>query len=91
MGGWARMRGGDPPCRVSKAGLNALTAYRHGEYADEGLVTTTACPGRVRTDVGSPAAPKGPAEGADTPAWPATFRSGGPSGRGWRDRERVEW
>ena len=39
------MTGGCPPYRVSKAGLNGLTTYLHGEYADERLVANAACPG----------------------------------------------
>jgi hypothetical protein len=85
------MSGGWPAYRVSKAGLNGLTTYLHGEYRDEGLVANAACPGWVRTDMGSPAAPKGPAEGADTPVWLATFRPGSTGGRFWRNREVIEW
>jgi hypothetical protein len=85
------MSGAYGPYRVSKAGLNALTTYLHGEYAHDGLLANSACPGWVRTDLGSPEAPKSPDEGADTPAWLATFRPGAPSGRFWRDRERIEW
>jgi NAD(P)-dependent dehydrogenase (short-subunit alcohol dehydrogenase family) len=76
---------------VSKAGLNGLTAYLHGEYGDGGLLANAACPGWVRTDLGSPAAPMGADEGADTPVWLATFRPGAPSGRFWRDRARIDW
>lgn len=85
------MSGGYPPYRVSKAGLNGLTTYLHGEYGDEGLLANAACPGSVRTDLGSPSAPKSPAEGADTPAWLARFRSGNTAGRFWRDRALIGW
>lgn len=85
------MSGSYGPYRVSKAGLNALTVYLHGEYGDEGLLANAACPGWVRTGLGSPDAPKSPAEGADTPAWLATFEPDAPSGRFWRDREPIEW
>lgn len=85
------MSGSYGPYRVSKAGLNGLTAYLHGEYGDEGLLANSACPGWVRTDLGSPDAPKSPAEGADTPAWLATFEPGSPSGRFWRNREQIDF
>jgi NAD(P)-dependent dehydrogenase (short-subunit alcohol dehydrogenase family) len=85
------MSGSYGPYRVSKAGINALSVYLHGEYGDRGLIANSACPGWVRTDLGSPDAPNSPAEGADTPAWLATFRPGAPSGRFWRDREPIAW
>ena len=104
------MGGSYPSYRVSKAGLNGLTTYLHGEYGDGddgaddlgdgsadgdgdagGLIANSACPGWVRTDLGSPAAPKSPQEGADTPVWLATFRPGSIGGRFWRDREVIDW
>ena len=85
------MSGAYPPYRISKAGLNALTVYLDGEYGDRGLIANAACPGWVRTELGSPDAPKSPEEGADTPVWLTTFRPGSPSGRFWRDREFIDW
>ena len=85
------MGGGYPPYRIAKAGLNGLTVYLHGEYAGEGLLANAACPGWVRTDLGSPNAPKSSEEGADTPVWLATFEPGSPAGRFWRDREVIDW
>lgn len=85
------MSGSYGPYRVSKAGLNGLTTYLHGEYAEDGLIANAACPGWVRTGLGSPEAPKSPAEGADTPVWLATFRPGSTSGRFWRNRELIDW
>ncbi|MDG5776228.1 SDR family NAD(P)-dependent oxidoreductase [Haloarculaceae archaeon H-GB2-1] len=85
------MGGGSPAYRISKTGLNGLTAYLHGEYAAEGLLANAVCPGWVRTDMGGASAPRSPEEGADTVAWLARFRPGGPSGRFWRDRERIPW
>lgn len=85
------MSGRYPPYRISKAGLNAVTVYLHGEYGVDGLLANAACPGWVRTDLGSPNAPKSPAEGADTPVWLARFRPGSTAGRFWRDREPIDW
>ncbi len=87
----AGMDGGSPPYRVSKTGLNGLTAYLHGEYGGEGLLANAACPGWVRTDLATPGAPRSPAEGADTPAWLARFEPGAPAGRCWRDWTPVGW
>lgn len=91
MGAITDMDGGSPAYRVSKTGLNGLTAYLHGEYAENGLLANAACPGWVHTDMGGEEAPRSPAEGADTPVWLATFEPGAPSGRFWRDREPIEW
>lgn len=85
------MNGTYPPYRISKAGLNGLTTYLHGEYADNGLLANAACPGWVRTDLGSPEAPKSATEGADTPVWLSTFRPESTGGRFWRDRAVIEW
>lgn len=85
------MSGAYPAYRISKAGLNGLTVYLHGEYGSDGLLANAACPGWVRTDLGSSDAPKSPEEGADTPVWLATFEPKNPSGRFWRDREPIDW
>lgn len=85
------MSGTYGPYRVAKAGLNGLTAYLHGEYGEQSLLANSACPGWVRTDLGSPDAPKSPAEGADTPVWLATFKPGSPAGQFWRNREPIEF
>ncbi len=85
------MSGRYPPYRISKAGLNALTVYLHGEYHRDGLIANAVCPGWVRTDLGSPNAPKSPDEGADTPVWLARFTNGAPGGRFWRDRTPIDW
>jgi NAD(P)-dependent dehydrogenase (short-subunit alcohol dehydrogenase family) len=83
--------GGSPAYRVSKTGLNGLTAYLHGEYADEGLLANSACPGWVRTDMGGEEADRSVERGAETPTWLCRFRPGSPAGRFWRDREPIEW
>lgn len=85
------MSGHYPAYRISKAGLNGLTVYLHGEYVEEGLIANAACPGWVRTDLGAPEAPKSPAEGAETPIWLARFKPGNPGGTFWRDRSPIDW
>lgn len=82
--------GGSPAYRVSKTGLNGLTAYLHGEYGADGLIANSACPGWVHTDMGGEEAPRTPERGAETPTWLARFRDG-PGGRFWRDREVIDW
>ncbi|WP_267640182.1 SDR family NAD(P)-dependent oxidoreductase [Haloarchaeobius amylolyticus] len=85
------MTGGAPAYRVSKTGLNGLTAYLHGEYRDDGLLANSVCPGWVRTDMGGESAPRSVAAGADTPVWLSRFAPDAPGGRFWRDREVVDW
>ena len=83
--------GGSPAYRVSKTGLNGLTAYLHGEYADDGLLANAVCPGWVRTDMGGADADRSVERGAETPTWLCRFRPGSPAGRFWRDRAPIEW
>jgi NAD(P)-dependent dehydrogenase (short-subunit alcohol dehydrogenase family) len=83
--------GGSPSYRVSKTGLNGLTAYLHGEYADDGLVANSVCPGWVQTDMGGEDADRPVEEGAETPTWLARFRPGSPGGRFWRRKEPIDW
>ena len=92
------MSGGAPAYRISKAGLNALSVYLHGEFGpgaesgnDAGLIANSACPGWVRTDLGGPNATRSVEEGADTPTWLCRFGPGSPGGRFWRDRAVIEW
>ncbi|MFC6834995.1 SDR family NAD(P)-dependent oxidoreductase [Halomarina ordinaria] len=85
------MSGGYGPYRVSKAGLNGLTTYLHGEYGSDGLLANAVCPGWVRTDLGGSDAPRSVEEGADTVVWLARFKPGSESGRFWRDREVIDW
>lgn len=85
------MSGGSPAYRISKAGLNGLTVYLHGEYGDRGLIANSVSPGWVRTDMGGENADRSPEEGADTSIWLARFAPGSPGGRFWRDRAIIDW
>jgi NAD(P)-dependent dehydrogenase (short-subunit alcohol dehydrogenase family) len=87
----AEQSGGSPGYRISKTGLNGLTAYLHGEYADEGLLANSVTPGRVRTEMGGENADRSVEEAAETPTWLCRFRPGSPAGRFWRDREIIGW
>ncbi len=82
---------GTPAYRVSKAALNMLTVTLAAELAGEPILVNAACPGWVRTDMGGRAAPRSPAQGADTPIWLATLQAGGASGGFFRDRRRIPW
>ncbi|MGM0590059.1 MAG: SDR family NAD(P)-dependent oxidoreductase [Halobacteriota archaeon] len=83
--------GGSPAYRVSKTGLNGLTAYLHGEYADRGLLANSVCPGWVETDMGGSGASRSVETGAETPVWLSRFRPGSPAGKCWRDRSERRW
>lgn len=83
--------GGAPSYRISKTGLNGLTAYLHGEYADDGLLANAVCPGWVQTEMGGEDAPRDVATGAETPVWLASLRPDTVGGAFWRDREVVDW
>ena len=83
--------GGSPAYRVSKTGLNGLTAYLHGEYADQGLLANSVCPGWVQTEMGGEDADRSIEKGAETPTWLCRFRPESPAGLFWRDREVIDW
>ncbi len=85
------MSGTAPAYRVSKTGLNGLTAYLHGEYGMRGLIANSVCPGWVRTDMGGLGAPRSLETGADGVVWLCRMPPGGPSGRFWRDRHVIDW
>ena len=85
------MGGTAPAYRVSKAALNGLTAYLHGEYGGRGLLANAASPGWVRTDMGGSGAPRSVDDGADTLVWLCRFKPGSPAGRFWEDRREIAW
>jgi NAD(P)-dependent dehydrogenase (short-subunit alcohol dehydrogenase family) len=92
MGALAELqRGGSPSYRISKTGLNGLTAYLHGEWGDQGLLANSVCPGWVRTDMGGEEANRSVERGAETPVWLARFKPGSPAGKFWRDKEIIGW
>ena len=86
-----RMDGGYPAYRLSKVGVGGLTAYLDAEYGDQGLIANAASPGWVRTEMGGDDAPRSPSKGAETPVWLARFAPGSPTGRLWKDHERISW
>ena len=91
MGGLAGMNGSAPTYRISKTGINGLTAYLHGEYGMRGLISASVCPGWVRTDMGGENANRSPAEGAAGIVWACRMAPGAPGGRFWRDGAPIDW
>jgi NAD(P)-dependent dehydrogenase (short-subunit alcohol dehydrogenase family) len=89
-GSLARMTGGAPAYRHSKAGLNALTRMLASELEDERILVNAVCPGWVATDMGGPGG-RPVAEGAASVVWAATLPDDGPSGGFFRDGRRLEW
>ena len=85
------MNGGRAAYRISKSALNALTRVLAADEAGSGLLVNTMCPGWVRTDMGTDAAPRSVQEGADTAVWLATLPDDGPQGGFFRDREPIPW
>lgn len=80
-----------PAYQASKAALNALTVLFAKELRDTGVKVNAACPGWVRTALGSERAPLSVEEGADTPVWLATLPADGPTGGFFNQRRPVPW
>ncbi|SHH73175.1 SDR family NAD(P)-dependent oxidoreductase [Ferrimonas marina] len=77
--------------RISKAGLNALTAVLAAEVVEQDIKVNSVCPGWVRTDMGGPEADRSPQQAAADIVWAATLPSDGPSGQFLRDRRAIPW
>jgi len=80
-----------PAYRYSKGSLNQLTALFARQLAGTNVLVNSACPGWVRSGLGSERAPLSVEEGADTPVWLATLPDGGPSGGFFRERQPIPW
>jgi NAD(P)-dependent dehydrogenase (short-subunit alcohol dehydrogenase family) len=91
MGQLSDMGSGSPAYRLSKTALNALTRILAHELRSTNVLVNAVCPGWVRTDMGGPAAPRTPQQGADTITWLATLPDDGPSGGFFRDRKPIPW
>ncbi len=90
MGGLTEMGGGSPAYRLSKAGLNVVTRMLSAELADDGFRVNSACPGFVKTDMGTPlGAWKSVEDGAAGIVWLATLPDDGPTGGFFRDGEAL--
>jgi NAD(P)-dependent dehydrogenase (short-subunit alcohol dehydrogenase family) len=91
MGQLSDMGGGAAAYRISKTGLNALTRILANDLAADGIKVNSACPGWVKTDMGTEAARLEVHEGADTPVWLATLPDDGPTGGFFRERQPIPW
>ena len=80
-----------PAYQVSKAALNALTVVFAKELKDTSVKVNSACPGWVRTGLGTERAPRSVEEGADTPVWLATLPADGPTGGFFNSRRPTPW
>lgn len=80
-----------PGYRMAKAALNVVTIQFARQLRDDNVLINSACPGWVRTRMGTDAAPLDVAQGADTPVWLATLPDGGVSGGFFRDRRPIPW
>jgi len=77
--------------RLSKLALNGLTLMLANSVEGTNVLVNAGCPGWVRTDMGSPNAPRSPAEGAEGIVWLATLPDGGPQGGFFRDKQLIGW
>lgn len=77
--------------RLSKLTLNGLTLMLANSLAGTNVLVNAGCPGWVRTDMGSPNAPRSAEEGAEGIVWLATLPDGGPQGGFFRDKELIGW
>lgn len=77
--------------RLSKLALNGLTLMLANSVEGTNVLVNAGCPGWVRTEMGSPNAPRSTEEGAQGIVWLATLPEGGPHGGFFRDRQRIAW
>lgn len=80
-----------PAYQASKAALNAVTVLFAKELRGTNVKVNAACPGWVRTAMGTERALLSVEEGADTPVWLATLPDDGPSGGFFNSRQPVSW
>lgn len=86
-----QMEAGWPAYRMSKAALNALTGILAAELQDTRIKVNSVCPGRVKTDMGGPDAPRSIEEGIEGILWAATLPPDGPTGGFFRDGKPIPW
>ena len=77
--------------RLSKLALNGLTLMLANSVEGTNVLVNAGCPGWVRTEMGSPNAPRSAEEGAEGIVWLTTLPDGGPQGGFFRDRQRIDW
>jgi len=77
--------------RLSKIALNGLTLMLADSVKGSNVLINAGCPGWVRTEMGSPNAPRSIEEGAEGIVWLATLPEGGPHGGFFRDGQLIPW
>lgn len=77
--------------RLSKLALNGLTLILADSAAGTNVLVNAGCPGWVRTEMGSPNAPRSAEEGVEGLVWLATLPEGGPHGGFFRDKQLIGW
>jgi NAD(P)-dependent dehydrogenase (short-subunit alcohol dehydrogenase family) len=77
--------------RLSKLALNGLTLMLAHSVKDTNVLVNAGCPGWVRTEMGSPDAPRSIEEGAQGIVWLATLPDDGPHGGFFRDGQLIPW
>jgi NAD(P)-dependent dehydrogenase (short-subunit alcohol dehydrogenase family) len=77
--------------RLSKACLNTVTVLLAAELAGTSVVVNAVCPGKVRTRMSGPYAPRSEEEGADTVVWLALDAPPELTGGLLRDRRPIPW
>jgi NAD(P)-dependent dehydrogenase (short-subunit alcohol dehydrogenase family) len=75
----------------SKTALNALTVQLAKQLAGTNIKINSACPGWVKTDLGSEAAPRNVEEGAKIIIQLATLPSDGPNGGFFDEAGAIGW
>ena len=77
--------------RISKTGLNVVTAMLAAELAETSISVNSMCPGWTRTAMGGPNATRSVEEGADTATWLALDAPSDLRGTFVRDRKVIAW
>lgn len=75
--------------RLSKVGLNGLTAILAKELQDSNILINAYSPGWLKTDMGGSSAPLTADEGAETAVYLATLPDGGPQGQFFAEMRRI--
>jgi len=77
--------------QTGRVALNAVTRLTAGAVKDYNIKVNAVGPGPIRTRMGGPRARRTPAQEAETIAWLATLPRSGPSGKFFKDRDRLDW
>jgi NAD(P)-dependent dehydrogenase (short-subunit alcohol dehydrogenase family) len=77
--------------RMSKTAVNAVTKMFADVLAPKHIKVNSVDPGWVRTDMGSPNAPRSIEDGAASILWAARLGPDGPSGGFFRDGKPLDW